>query len=186
MTKPQNPATKIVTGKVRFSYPHLFQPRASAEGADLKYSLCILIPKTDKETQAKMKSAINAATVAGLPLWGGKTPATLKLPVRDGDTERADDPAYAGHWFLNCSSKQAPGVLDANKQQILDRTEIYAGCYGRVSINFFPYSQAGNKGIGVGLHNVQKLAEGEALGGRAKAEDDFDDDVGTGDESAPW
>lgn len=185
MTKPTNPATKIVTGKVRFSYPHLFQPHSSAEGADAKYSLCILIPKTDKETIAKIKTAIDAATVQGLPTWGGKKPAALKLPIRDGDTERADDEAYAGMWFLNCSSKQAPGVIDANKQPVLDRTEVYAGCYGRVSINFFPYSQAGNKGIGVGLHNVQKLAEGEALGGRAKAEDDFADDA-AGDDSAPW
>lgn len=170
--KTQN--TKVVTGKIRMSYANLFEPRAIAEGQDKKYSLCILIPKSDRETLLKIKAAVDAAKQAGISQWGGKLPATLKTPLRDGDTERPDQPEYAGHYFLNASSKQKPGIVDKNVQPILDQTEVYSGCYGRVSINFFPFNQAGNKGVGCGLQNVQKLADGEPLGGRSRAEDDFD------------
>lgn len=170
--KVQN--TKVVTGKVRLSYVNIFEPRAIAEGQDKKYSLCILIPKSDVDTLRKIKTAVEAAKEAGKSLWGGKIPPNLKLPLRDGDVDRPDQPEYAGHYFLNASSKQKPGIVDKNVQPILDSTEVYSGCYGRVSINFFPFNQAGNKGVGCGLQNVQKLADGEPLGGRSRAEDDFD------------
>ena len=110
--------------------------------------------------------------------WGGKQPKNLHLPLRDGDEERADEyPEYKGMMFLNANSKTAPGVVDKDLNVILDSEEFYSGCWGRVSVNFFPYDSAGNRGVGVGLNNVQKLKDGERLGGaRATAEDDFDDD----------
>lgn len=170
--------TKVVTGKVRLSYVNVFEPRAAQPGQEPKYSLCVLIPKSDTATLNKLKAAIEAAKQAGANLWGGKVPAGLKLPLRDGDTER-DSAEYKGHYFINCSSKQKPGVVDAAVNPILDQSEIYSGCYGRVSINFYAYNQSGNKGVGAGLQNVQKVADGEPLSGRSRAEDDFtaaDDD----------
>lgn len=170
--------TKVVTGKVRLSYVNVFKPRASKPDQEAKYSLCVLIPKSDKATIDKVKAAIKAAAEAGVGKLGGKIPPNLKSPLRDGDTER-DSPEYKGHYFINANSKQQPGVVDAQVQPILDPNELYSGCYGRVSLNFYAFNQEGNKGIGAGLQNVQKLADGEPLSGRSRADEDFtaaDDD----------
>lgn len=165
-------ATKVVTGKVRLSYVNLFTPRAGMSGGEPKYSVCVLVPKSDTATVNKIKAAIEAAKQAGAATFGGKVPAGLKNPLRDGDTER-DSAEYKGHYFINASSKQRPGVVDAAVNPILSQDEIYSGCYGRVSLNFYAYNQSGNKGVGAGLQNVQKVAEGEPLSGRSRAEDDF-------------
>lgn len=165
-------STKVVTGKVRLSYVNLFVPRAGAAGQEPKYSLCVLIPKSDTATVNKIKAGIEAAKEAGKAMWGGKVPAGLKSPLRDGDAERDSD-EYKGHWFINANSKQKPGVVDANVQPILDADEVYSGCYGRVALNFYPFNREGNRGVAAGLQNVQKLADGEPLSGRSRAEDDF-------------
>lgn len=171
-------ATKVVTGKARLSYVQVFEPKPDDQGV-LKYSMAVLIPKSDTATVNKIKAAIEAAKEEGRTgKWGGKIPPTLKMPLRDGDIER-EAPEYKGHYFINCNSRQKPGVVDAAVNPILDQSEVYSGCYGRVSINFFPFDQKGNRGIGAGLQNVQKLADGEPLSGRSRAEDDFtaaDDD----------
>lgn len=168
--------TKVITGEVRLSYAHLFKPVAISEGQEEKYSVCILIPKSDTATVRKIEAAIEAAKAAGLTSrWNGKLPRNLKLPLRDGDEERSEQPEYHGCHFLNATSKQRPGIVDAQVQQIINSEEVYSGCYGRVSINFFAFSTAGNNGIACGLNNVQKLRDGEYLGGRANAEDDFAD-----------
>lgn len=177
MSKEVN-STKVVTGKVRFSYVNIFKARSFQQGQDEKYSICLLIDKKDKATLNKIKAAIEAAKKQGVAdKWGGKVPANLKLPLRDGDAERADEAEeYTGMFFLNANSNQKPGIVDADLNEILDPTEVYSGCYGRASINFFPFNSNGNKGIAVGLNNVQKLADGEPLGAsRASAEDDFSD-----------
>src|SRR5690606_42061011 len=83
----------------------VFEPRAVEDGQEPKYSVSILIPKTDKATLAKIERAIEAAKQQGLSMWGGKVPANLKTPLRDGDTDRPDDPAYKGHYFINATSK---------------------------------------------------------------------------------
>ena len=171
----KTPDTKVVTGKVRFSYAHLFQPHAINAKQEPKYSVCILIPKSDKETLRKIKAAVDAAKQGGLSKWGNKLPPNLKLPLRDGDLERPDQPEYAGHYFINANSNQKPGIVDRACREILDQTEVYSGCYGKVSVNFYPYDNAGNRGVACGLNNVQKLADGEALSGRSRAEDDFDE-----------
>lgn len=166
-------STKIVTGKTRLSYVNLLTPRAQEEGKEPKYSVCILIPKSDTKTVNAIRAAIEAAKEAGKATWGGKIPPGLKVPLRDGDTER-DGPEYAGHWFINASSKRKPQIVDASVQPILDASEIYSGMYARVSINFYAYNQAGNRGVAAGLNNVQKVADGTPLGGAAaRAEDEF-------------
>lgn len=176
-----NQATKVVTGKVRLSYAHLFEPQQDDNGND-KYSTAILIPKTDKETLRKIKAAVDAATELGKSKWGGKIPANLKKPLRDGDEERPDDEAYAGHYFLNATSKNKPGIAkpigkDANGktkfQEITDSTEVYSGCYAKVSLNFYPFDAKGNRGVAAGLNNVVKVQDGDFLGGRSSVNDDF-------------
>ncbi|WGV57814.1 DUF2815 family protein [Brevibacillus brevis] len=190
-----NTATKVITGKVRLSYTHIFEPQ-SIDGGDEKYSTAILIPKSDKETLRKIKAAVDAAKEQGKSKWGGKIPANCKTPLRDGDEERPDDEAYAGHYFLNATSKNKPGIAkpigkDGNGktkfQEITDTTEVYSGCYAKVSLNFYPFDAKGNRGVAAGLNNVVKVQDGEFLGGRASlnddfAEEDFDIDLDGDDE----
>lgn len=169
--------TKVITNEVRFSYANVFVPKAIEQGQDPKYSVNILISKEDTETVDAVKAAIAQAKADGLQSkWGGKLPKKFHEPLRDGDEERDDDPVYKNHYFINISSKNKPGVIDRYKNELTSDDEFYSGCYGRASINFFPFNSAGNNGIGAGLNNLQKLRDGERLAGRASAEDDFDED----------
>lgn len=179
-----NNATKVITGKVRLSYVHIFTPQ-SVDGGDEKYSTAILIPKSDKETLRKIKAAIEAAKELGKSKWGGKIPANLKTPLRDGDEERPDDEVYAGHYFLNATSKNKPGIAKpigkgpdgkTKFQEITDTTEVYSGCYAKVSLNFYPFDQRGNRGVAAGLNNIVKVQDGDFLGGRASVQDEFADE----------
>ena len=177
--KPVNPL-KVITGKdTRWSYCNVWEPKA-INGGTPKFSVSLLIPKKDTVTVNKIKAAIEAAYREGeAKLKGnGKTvpPLTaIKTPLRDGDAERPDDPAYAGHYFLNANSATAPGIVDADCQPILTRSEVYSGVYGRASISFYAFNSSGNRGIACGLNNLQKIRDGEPLGGRASAESDFSD-----------
>ncbi|KOF56139.1 hypothetical protein AGR56_04265 [Clostridium sp. DMHC 10] len=164
---------KIVTGKVRFSYANVWEPK-SINGSDPKYSVSLIIPKSDKDTLKKVKEAIEEAKKEGTAKLGGKIPANLKTPLRDGDVDRADDESYADSYFINANSNTKPGIVDKNVQTILDQSEFYSGCYGRASITFYAYNANGNKGIACGLQNLQKLEDGDPLGGHSRAEDDFD------------
>ena len=180
MAKFVNP-TKVITGKdTRFSYLVVNEPKA-INGGTPKYSVSLIIPKSDTVTVEKIKSAIQAAYEEGQSkLKGnGKTvPAlkTIKTPLRDGDEERPDDEAYADSFFINANSATKPGVVDADLQPIIDTSELYSGIYGRASINFYAFNSNGNRGIACGLNNLQKIRDGEPLGGRSSAEDDFCDD----------
>lgn len=172
-----NSKTKVVTGVVRLSYANVWEPKAVSEGQPPKYSVSIIIPKSDTETIAKINAAVDAAIEEGIGKFGGKKPnkASLKLPLRDGDTEREDDEAYANSYFINANSNTAPQIVDTKVQPILERGEVYSGVYARVSVNFYAFNSSGNKGIACGLGNIQKVRDGEPLGGKSKAEDDFDE-----------
>lgn len=166
--------TKVITGKnTRLSYFHGWEP-TSINGGPERYSVSVLIPKDDKETVKAINDAVDAAIEEGIAKFGGKKPnkVAIKLPLRDGDTEREDE-AYAGHWFINANSKTAPQIVDKSVKPILDRDEVYSGCYARVSLNFYAFNSNGNKGIACGLGNIQKIRDGESLGGRNSATDDF-------------
>ena len=169
--------TKVLTGKVRLSYCHLFQPYAMEENQEPKYSVSVIIPKTEKETIKAIKEAIKEAAEQGKSKFkGGKLPANLKTPLRDGDIDRPDDDAYRGCYFINANSKLKPGVVDADCIEVMDASEVYSGCYGRVTINFYAFNVSGNQGVAAGLGNVQKLEEGEPLGGITSAAADFEDE----------
>lgn len=171
----ENVSTKVITGKVRFSYAHVFEPVAMAESQDAKYQVSLIIPKSDLKTLEKIEKAIEAAKVVGKDKISknGKLMPGLKMPLRDGDEDRPDNPEYADSMFINCSSKLKPGIVDKDLNPIMSQDEFYSGCYGRASINFYAFNNAGNRGIACGLNNLQKLADGEPLAGGASAETDF-------------
>lgn len=163
--------TKVIV-PCRFSYLHCWEPD-SVNGGDPKYSVSAIVPKSDTKIINAIKAAIEQAKKDSVSKWGGKVPANLKLPLRDGDIDRPDDEAYAGCYFFNANSRQAPQVVDSKVQPILDQSEVYSGCYGKISVTFYGYNSNGNRGIAAGLGNIQKLKDGESLGGRTSAADDF-------------
>lgn len=172
--------TKVITGpKTRWSYANVWDAKSINGGAP-KFSVSLIIPKSDTATVNKIKAAIQAAYSEGeskLKGNGKSVPAlsVIKNPLRDGNLERPDDAAYANSYFINANSATALGIVDANRQPILDRSEVYSGVYGRASINFYAFNSNGNRGIACGLNNLQKIADGEPLGGKSRAEDDFAD-----------
>lgn len=171
--KRTNP-TKVITGIVRLSYANVWEPK-SINGGTEKYSVSLIIPKSDTKTLNAINEAVDAAIEEGKGKFGGKIPnkAALKLPLRDGDIDRPDDEAYAESYFINANSITPPQVVDKNVNPVLDRSEVYSGVYGRVSVSFYAFNSNGNKGIACGLGNIQKIRDGEPLGGRVSAEDEF-------------
>lgn len=166
--------TKVVTGTVRLSYANLWEPK-SINGGKEKYSVSVIIPKSDQRTIERIERAVDAAIEEGIGKFGGKKPnkKTIKLPLRDGDVEK-DDEAYKDAYFINANSMTAPQIVDVNVEPILDRSEIYSGVYARVSLNFYAFNVNGNKGVACGLGNVQKVRDGEPLGGRTNASEEFE------------
>ena len=167
----KNPNKVIIP--CRFSFLHCWEPD-SVNGSEPKYSVSAIIPKSYVGTINKIKAAIENAKQESLSKWGGKTPPNLKLPLRDGDIDRPEDEAYANSYFLNANSRQAPQIVDKRVQPILDQSEVYSGCYGAISVTFYGYNSNGNRGIAAGLGNIQKLKDGEPLGGRSNAADEFE------------
>ena len=180
MAKVINP-TKVITGvKTRWSYANVWEPKSINGGAP-KYSVSLIIPKSDTKTVTAVKNAIQVAYDEGQSKLKGNSKSVpalsaIKNPLRDGDAERPDDEAYKDSYFINANSATAPGIVDAARQPILERSEVYSGVYGRASINFYAFNSNGNKGIACGLNNLQKISDGEPLGGKTRAEDDFADE----------
>jgi hypothetical protein len=177
MTK--NPM-KVITGKdTRWSYANVWEPK-SINGGTPKFSVSLIIPKSDTKTVEAIKKAIEAAYKEGEAKLKGNSKSvpkleSIKTPLRDGDIERPDDEAYKDSYFINANSNRPPGIVDAGVQPILTRSEVYSGVYGRASINFYAFNSNGNRGIACGLNNLQKIRDGEPLGSRATAESDFAD-----------
>ena len=183
MSKNTNPM-KVVTGvNTRWSYVNAWEAK-SINGGAAKFSVSLIIPKSDTKTVTKIKAAIEAAYREGEAKLKGNSRTVpplnaIKTPLRDGDIERPDDPVYANSYFMNANSNTAPGIVDADCQPILNRSEVYSGVYGRASVNFYAFNSNGNRGIACSLNNLQKIRDGEHLGGKSSAEDDFataDDD----------
>ncbi len=173
--------TQIVTGQVRLTFPHLFKAYANPNqpGQEPKYSTTMLLPKTDLTTKANIDAAIMAAIDLGISSkWNGSRPPKINLSIHDGDGVRPNGEAFGseckGHWVFAASSKQAPEIVQHQSlERVLNESEVYSGMYALVSLNFFPYASSGNKGVGIGLNNVAKVADGEPLGGRTTAANDF-------------
>lgn len=167
--------TNVTTGKARLSFVHLFKPYAFQPGQEEKFSTTILVPKSDADTMNRINAAIEAAKQRGAQdKWGGVLPPVIPTPVYDGDGVRPSDgmpfgPECKGHWVFTASAKAdyPPEVVDSMGNPIINQSEVYSGMYGRVNVTFYPYAFGGKKGIGCGLGPVQKLSDGEALGGSA-------------------
>ncbi len=170
--------TKVITGKdTRWSYASVWEPK-SINGSTPKYSVSLIIPKSDRATVEKIRAAIEAAYKEGeakLKGNGKSVPvlASLRSPLRDGDIDRPDDAAYENAFFVNANSATAPGVVDEGRNPVLDKSQVYSGVYGRAAITFYAYNSNGNRGIACGLQNLQLIRSGEPLGGRSSAESDF-------------
>ena len=173
-------STKIVTGKVRLSFCQLFEPKA-IDGGEPKYSVTLLIPKSDTATVEKIKAAMAEAAEKFRQQNGSVAlPANPITPLHDGDGVKPSSgepygPECKGHYVMavSCKASQKPVIVDAAGNAILDAGAVYSGCYGRASVNFYGYNNR-KKGIGAGLLAVQKLHDGEPFGTVGSA-DDFND-----------
>jgi len=169
--------SNLVTGKVRFSYATVFEARA-INGGEEKFSVTLLIPKSDTNTYQRIMAEINKTLQENVAdTFKGVMPQNPSLPIYDGDGVRPSGEPYGpeckGHWVISAKSNSAPEVVDANLNPIISKNEFYSGCYGRASIRFYAYNRNGNKGIGCGLGNIQKLEDGQPLDGRTTAAEDF-------------
>ena len=172
--------TQITTGKVRFSYVHAFEPKLDNNGT-AKYSVTLLIPKSDKQTLAKIQAAMeNAKDNFREKNPGRKLPAKLATTLHDGDAEKENGGEYGpeckGHMVISVSSKNRPVVVYSDKMPMTDATELYSGCYGRAVINFYVYDTSGKIGLTAGLNGLMKLEDGEPLAGGIVTDADWDDD----------
>lgn len=180
MSKATKNPMKVITGpNTRWSYANVWEPK-SINGGTPKFSVSLIIPKSDTVTVAKIKAAIEAAYKEGEAKLRGSSRAVpalsaIKTPLRDGDTERPGDEAYRNAYFVNANASVAPGIVDADLNPIMSRGEVYSGVYGRASISFYAFNSSGNRGIACGLNNLQKIRDGEPLGGKSSAESDFAD-----------
>lgn len=180
MAKIMNP-TKVITGvKTRWSYANVWQAK-SINGGTPKFSVSLIIPKSDTKTVTAVRNAIQAAYEEGQSKLKGNSKSVpaltaIKTPLRDGNAERPDDEAYKDCYFINANSVTAPGIVDAARNPIIEHSEVYSGVYGRASINFYAFNSNGNRGIACGLNNLQKISDGDPLGGKTRAEDDFADE----------
>lgn len=167
--------SKVITGKGILSYAHIFKPQAGIGGGEERYSTSFIISKSDTATITNLEKAIESAIKEGISRYGSKfgKAANFRNPLRDGDIEKPDDAAYTDSYFLNVKSKTKPGVVDKDLNEIIDPSEVYSGCYARLSIVAFPYSVNGSTGVSFALQNIQKLADGTPLGSKARAADDF-------------
>lgn len=177
--------TGLRLGEVRFSYANVFVPRASDLSKDEKYSVCVLVQKGDKQIEKLFNDAVEAAKTIGIAgKWGGKRPSGLKIPtLRDGDEEHPDDEAFKGMWFFNASSRSKPGVAvlaNGRVTEALGEEDFYSGCYGAVTVNFYPFNSGAN-GVACGLNNVIKTRDGDRFSGGSTAEEDFGDLGGAGE-----
>lgn len=174
-------ATKVITGKIRFSFVNIFEPKANNNGGEPKYSVTLLIPKSDTVTVGKIKEAIAEAREVFCSRNGATAlPQKPNHTLHDGDGVRDSGDPYGpeckGCYVITVSSKQKPVIVDSFRNEITDPTEVYSGCYGRAAINFYGYNSNGKKGISAGLQSIQKLHDGEPLGGARGSADDFADD----------
>jgi hypothetical protein len=161
---------KVTTPVGRLSFPALFKAE-SMEGGEPKFSCVLLFPKGSTDLSALQAMAKAAAA----EFWPKGMPQGARSPFRDGDQKDPMIDGYAGHIFVRFSSTQRPKVVDLNLQEIVEPSEVYAGCFCRVSASCYAYDKTGNRGVAFGLLNVQKVKDGESFGIASNVEDDFAD-----------
>lgn len=197
MAKDKTPAVHIITEEFRVSYPSLFQARKANPGdpnAKAKFSVSMIFRVAETpESKARgekvvsikpLKDAVATVLLAKLGAgWAaeiqkrkGDGAPVYHVPFRDGNsTEKKDSEGYGpGTVFIGANSDYKPGVVDANKNEILNPHDVYPGCYARAQVQPHWYDVNGNKGVSFWIENVQKIRDGEPLGGGVSAQDAFD------------
>lgn len=172
--------TRVVTGEVKLTFVHVFDPFLTAQAHIPHYSLTALIPKEDKEMVERLWTAHEAAVMLGVKSrWGGRLPDGVIDAIRDGDVE-GKGPEFKGCIFIRCATRNRPAIVSTKIDpstgrlvRLTDSTELYSGCFGRVSLSFFPYSNPQGKGVLAGLNHVQKTRDGQMIVFRRGPEDDF-------------
>jgi hypothetical protein len=175
-TATEKVTVDLTTGIGTLSFPHLFKETASENDKGEKvYDIQIIIPKSQRED---VRAILRAIKAVGEAKWGANW-KKVRTPLRDGDREKdelTEDgstkkdkyPERLGAYFLNARSTKPVGVYDRQRNPIVDSDAVYAGCKGKIAVTFFPYSNSGNHGVGAGLNGVQKIADGEPIGGGGK------------------
>ena len=166
---------KVIFGPCRLSYTYVFNKYCpDGDEKSAKYMTNVLIPAKEKQTVDAIQKAIEAAKKAGVvSKWGGKEPKKLDLPLRNGDDRENDAEVYEGMLYVNAKCSTRPGVVDRDRNPIVDEEEIYSGVWAIVSVTFYPYDVNGNRGVACGLNNIMKFKDDAKLGGRTSAANDF-------------
>ena len=170
--------TKIITPVFRLSYPHVFEAHYNELAKRDQFDLVMLFDKKTAKVDLKEMYALMQKVAI---FRFGANPKGLKNPFKDGDTAKNQagdlikekNPAAEGNMVLSSWSKNMPGIVNARREIVVDRDEIYGGCYCRAQLNCYAHETGGNKGVSFGLLNVQKVKDGEPFGTRVKAEDAF-------------
>jgi hypothetical protein len=171
----------VTTPKFRVSYPNVFKAKLNDMNGKEEYSLVALFAKG-----ADLSSMKKAAQDAIVAKWGAdqkKWPKNLRSPFRSHDEKATEDDVTGkkmyphgmeeGGVFVNLKSQQKPGLVDQNVQDIISEADFYAGCFARATVRAYAYDAKGNCGVAFGLQNIQKMGEGDSLGSRTRATDDF-------------
>ncbi len=160
---------------VRLAFARLFEPKLNQSKTAEEYGACLILNPEEPSTQALLDAIEQVAT----DKWGTKAPTMLERgklrhPIHEGDTDMEDDPAFAGKLYCNAKSRRQPQIVDRKVQPIIDQDEIFSGCYCNVSISIYAYDVPENKGVGIGLNNIQLVRKGERLSGAPDAEEEFE------------
>lgn len=163
------------TPRFRVSYPNVFKARKNDLNGKDEFSVVAVFPKG--ADLSSLKKAAEQAIVDKLGADKSKWPKGLRSPFRDQAEREKDgklpDGYEAGAIFINLKATQRPGVVDQNVQDIIEERNFYAGCWAIANVRAYYYDQKGNKGVSFGLQNIQKVADGEPLGGSVRPTDAF-------------
>lgn len=181
-------SVRVKTGVVRIAYANLFEAKVDLSGKP-RFGACLIIKKTDKETIDAFKAAANelAQDPETQQKWGHTTNG-VRNPLRDGDTEKPEDPAFKGAYFLNAHSNAdyPPALFQSNGARLVDKASLYSGCYCQIILNLYAYAKGANKGIGASIGGVMKVNDGEPLSGSGGVTASmFDDFSGQAEDAAP-
>lgn len=169
--------------KFRVSYASVFEPKLNKLSGKMEYSLDALFDKEEND----LKELVGLINKAVEEMWPDKKTRPKKIKtdiIKDGD-EKENDPTYNGCWYVKLKSQTKPTVVGTKRQAdgsfvvLESEDDFYSGCYARAMVTVKAYDHEGvSRGVAIYLGNIQKLADGEPLGGGNRdPKEDFGDDT---------